>query len=213
MSLDLANRRPRFFTVLLGVVLAAAGCQREGSAPSRTGHEPPPSTPVVATPEWTPDPAMAKELGKPMVIGDFTIAPPKGYVLVTKEEGVPGGNAASWEAPAGPPPVGPRVLAMIIVPGKDGEPDPPASSLRTRPRKTTGLTEYKESEPETGLIAGRLFERVTTTTAAAQSGRKVRGFQYVSPGKPSVVILYQGADEDDASFRAAEAAARTFRRK
>jgi hypothetical protein len=211
MATRLTGWRSRSVGLLLGTVLAA-GCRREGQPPASGGGEAPPP-PAPAAPSWAPDPAVSGELGEPVELLDFTLRLPKVYALTNREEVVPGGVAASWQAPEGPPPVGPRVFAVMIIPGPEGEPDPPPAQLRRRPGPHTGLVDYTESAAESGLLAGRTFERVTTTCRAVKTGRVVRGFQSAGPGKPNVLIMYQGAEADEQSFRVAEAAARSLRRK
>lgn len=118
-----------------------------------------------------------------------------------------------WHAPAGIPPVGPRFFTVALRTMPAGTPEPTAAELRSRPGPQTGLINYAESAAENGRLAGRLFERVTMTCTASRTRLVVRGFQYTSSGKTCIAIMYEGAEADQESFKVAEAAARTLRKR
>jgi hypothetical protein len=174
---------------------------------------PPHSTPTMAP--QTNEPSVPKpvpELGEVFCVGEYAIQMPIGYELQSQDQRGDM-HVTSWVLPAGEPPTGHRLFSVMIIQVPEGKSAPIANKLRTRPRPETGLIDYAETEPEIVPIGDWNFECVTTTCRAARTGRLLRGFQYVYVGRPCFVIVYQGAKEDEESFAAAQAAARTFRRR
>jgi hypothetical protein len=185
--------------LLLTAALAGWGCSKPNPTP----------TAPDAGGDWKPDPALLAELGEPVEVGPYHIRVPKGYTQAARDN-PDGSTFVSWQAPPPSPEAGVRIFAVMVHPVPDGEPEKSAAELRTKPKPSSGLVDYVETAPEAGTIDSMLFEKVMTTCAAVKTGRKLRGFQYTRGGRLAVAIVYQGAAEDEQSFRVAETAARTL---
>src|SRR3954470_20400166 len=95
------------------VVAFAVGCSSSKSDPN-------PETSAA----WEPDPALLGELAEPADLGQFTIRPPKGYMLACRDEFLgPGSLAVSWQSVPSDPAAGFRAFAVMIVPVPDSEPE------------------------------------------------------------------------------------------
>ena len=185
--------------LMIVACVLSAGCGKSQPPTAPTTISPPTSEPSAERPGQRPAP----ELGELFSVANFTIQMPVGYTLQSQRQR---GEtiSATWQPP-GDMPIGPIILS--ISPAREEGQIPPFEQLRTM----LGLIEIRDSEPETVAIGDSNFERVTITCTEAKARHKLRGFQYVSIGRPHILMTFLGGSEDEDSYWSADAAAQSLR--
>lgn len=172
---------------------------------------------MPALPQWTPSPALLKQLDPTVSVEGFLLQPPAEYKLLVPDSGLPAGvSSYIWVGPGRKDGTHSVLMLNFLIPANDQ-----MQNLTLNQLADGLLLEIKEARrdwtqtpAETGTIQGMKFVRIGWTGIDRVEKRKMWGWMMVAHEGDTIIQLVsqEVSPKALASLDLAEAAARTLKR-
>ncbi len=142
--------------------------------------------------QWSPDKDLLENLAPAKALGGYTIRPPKGYQMQQAPANAPAGvKMHAWAGEPRKDGTKPSVLVMFLTP-PSGE--APKMTLEQLAERMLGgvkrrRTNWKQGEPEIGMVNGIKFVRVRWTGNEPALNADMEGFVYVAQDGNTILQL------------------------